>query len=152
MDHPNIAKVLDGGVTQDRRPFFVMELVDGLPLTRFCDQAKLGIRDRLDLFVPTCQAVQHAHHKDIIHRDLKPSTLRVTLLDGRPVPKVIEFGVAKATSSRLSLAKDYGQHWRKDRRSGREGLRENKVDDRQVVIQASRLPFPHWQAGSLDRN
>jgi tetratricopeptide (TPR) repeat protein/tRNA A-37 threonylcarbamoyl transferase component Bud32 len=111
MDHPNIARVLDGGLTQDRRPFFVMELVNGLPLTKFCDGAKLGIRERLQLFIPVCQAVQHAHQKGIIHRDLKPSNILVTLTDGRPLPKVIDFGVAKATSGRLtdeSLATQFG--------------------------------------------
>jgi serine/threonine protein kinase/tetratricopeptide (TPR) repeat protein len=102
MDHPHIAKVLDGGLTADRRPFFVMELVSGLPLTRFCDDAKLGVRDRLELFVPICQAVQHAHQKGIIHRDLKPSNILVTIIDGRGVPKIIDFGVAKATSGRLT--------------------------------------------------
>src|SRR5262249_32948416 len=101
MDHPNIARVFDGGMTADRRPFFVMELVNGLALTKFCDEAQLGIRERLDLFVPICQAVQHAHQKGIVHRDLKPSNILVTLIDGRPVPKVIDFGVAKATSGKL---------------------------------------------------
>jgi serine/threonine protein kinase/Tfp pilus assembly protein PilF len=111
MDHPNIAKVLDGGLTVERRPFFVMELVSGLPLTRFCDEAKLGVRARLELFVPICQAVQHAHQKGIIHRDLKPSNILVTIIDGRGVPKVIDFGVAKATSGRLtdeSLSTQFG--------------------------------------------
>src|SRR5262245_31916406 len=97
MDHPNIAKVLDGGPTADGRPFFVMELVNGLPLTKFCDDAKLTPRERLELFVPVCQAVQHAHQKGIVHRDLKPSNILITLYDGKPVPKVIDFGVAKAT-------------------------------------------------------
>ncbi len=101
MDHPNIAKVLDGGLTDDRRPFFVMELVNGSPLTKFCDDAKLGIRERLELFIPICQAVQHAHQKGIVHRDLKPGNILVTLVDGKAVPKVIDFGVAKATSGRL---------------------------------------------------
>jgi serine/threonine protein kinase len=101
MDHPNIARVLDGGMTPDRRPFFVMELVNGLPLTRYCDEARLGIRERLELFAAICQAVQHAHQKGIIHRDLKPSNILVTLIDGRPVPKVIDFGVAKAVGGKL---------------------------------------------------
>jgi tetratricopeptide (TPR) repeat protein len=111
MDHPHIARVLDGGLTPDRRPFFVMELVNGLPLTRFCDDARLGIRERLELFAAICQAVQHAHQKGIIHRDLKPSNILVTILDGRPVPRVIDFGVAKATSGRLtdeSLSTQFG--------------------------------------------
>ncbi len=102
MDHPNIARVLDGGLTEAGRPFFVMELVNGLPLTRFCDEAKLTPRERLELFAPVCQAVQHAHQKGIVHRDLKPSNVLVTLYDGRPVPKVIDFGVAKATGGRLT--------------------------------------------------
>jgi serine/threonine protein kinase/gas vesicle protein len=111
MDHPNIAKVLDGGLTPDRRPFFVMELVNGLQLTRFCDEARLAIRKRLELFAAICQAVQHAHQKGIIHRDLKPSNILVTILDGQPVPKVIDFGVAKATAGRLtdeSLSTQFG--------------------------------------------
>src|SRR5262245_33595333 len=101
MDHPNIARVLDGGMTAERRPFFAMELVNGLPLTRFCDEARLGIRERLELFLAICQAVQHAHQKGVIHRDLKPSNILVTFLDGRPVPKVIDFGVAKAVGGKL---------------------------------------------------
>jgi WD40 repeat protein/tRNA A-37 threonylcarbamoyl transferase component Bud32 len=111
MDHPNIAKVLDGGITDDRRPFFVMELVNGLPLTRFCDEAKLGIRERLEIFTSICQAIQHAHQKGIVHRDLKPSNVLVTIIDGEPVPKIIDFGVAKATAGRLtdqSLSTQFG--------------------------------------------
>ena len=111
MDYPNIAKVLDGGMTADRRPFFVMELVNGLPLTKFCDEAKLGIRERLELFAAICQAVQHAHQKGIIHRDLKPSNILVTLIDAKPVPKVIDFGVAKAIGGKLldeSLSTQFG--------------------------------------------
>src|SRR5262249_21894892 len=102
MDHPHIARVLDGGLTEDRRPFFAMELVNGLPLTRFCDEAKLTPRQRLELFVPICQAVQHAHQKGVVHRDLKPANILVTLIDGRPVPKVIDFGVAKAVAGKLT--------------------------------------------------
>jgi|GEM_PF-1889221 len=102
MDHPNIAKVLDAGASRDGRPFFVMELVDGPPLTQYCDDRRLTVRDRLDLFVRVCQAVQHAHHKGVIHRDLKPSNILVAEVDGKPVPKVIDFGVAKATAERLT--------------------------------------------------
>jgi serine/threonine protein kinase len=102
MDHPSIARVFDGGMTSAGQPFFVMELVDGLPLTRFCDQAQLTPKDRLELFVPICQAVQHAHQKGIIHRDLKPANILVTLIDGKPVPKIIDFGVAKATAGKLT--------------------------------------------------
>jgi serine/threonine protein kinase len=111
MDHPNIARVLDGGLTPAGQPFFVMELVNGLPLTKFCDEARLTPRQRLELFVPICQAVQHAHHKGIVHRDLKPANILVTLIDGRPVPKVIDFGVAKAVSGKLtdeSLSTQFG--------------------------------------------
>ncbi|MBK8793061.1 MAG: tetratricopeptide repeat protein [Holophaga sp.] len=96
MDHPNIAKVFDAGLTPTGQPFFVMELVDGQSLTRFCDEARLTARQRLELFVPICLAVQHAHQKGIVHRDLKPSNILVTLVDGKPTPKVIDFGVAKA--------------------------------------------------------
>jgi serine/threonine protein kinase/tetratricopeptide (TPR) repeat protein len=111
MDHPNIARVFDGGLTPAGQPFFVMELVNGLPLTRFCDEARLTPRARLELFVPICQAVQHAHQKGIVHRDLKPANILVTLIDGRPVPKVIDFGVAKATGGKLtdeSLSTQFG--------------------------------------------
>jgi serine/threonine protein kinase len=102
MDHPNIARVLDGGATETGRPYFVMELVQGVPITEFCDKNKLSAKDRLKLFIPVCQAVQHAHQKGIIHRDLKPSNVLVTLHDGVPVPKVIDFGVAKATNQKLT--------------------------------------------------
>ncbi len=102
MDHPNIARVLDAGTTERGRPYFVMELVKGIPITRFCDQEHLTPRERLELFVPVCQAVQHAHQKGIIHRDLKPSNVLIALYDGRPVPKVIDFGVAKAMGQKLT--------------------------------------------------
>jgi serine/threonine protein kinase/tetratricopeptide (TPR) repeat protein len=102
MDHPNIAKVLDAGTTDAGRPYFVMELVKGVPITRYCDENHLTPRQRLELFVPVCQAVQHAHQKGIIHRDLKPSNVLVARYDDRPVPKVIDFGVAKATGPRLT--------------------------------------------------
>ena len=104
MDHPNIAKVLDAGTTDAGRPYFVMELVKGVPITQFCDERRLTPRERLELFIPVCQAVQHAHQKGIIHRDLKPSNVLVALYDGKPVPKVIDFGVAKATGPRLTDA------------------------------------------------
>ena len=112
MDHPNIARVLDGGTTENGRPFFVMDLVKGVPLTEYCDRNRLAPEDRLKLFVDVCQAVQHAHHKGVIHRDLKPTNVMVTLHDGRPVPKVIDFGVAKALNQRLTektLFTAYGQ-------------------------------------------
>jgi serine/threonine protein kinase/tetratricopeptide (TPR) repeat protein len=102
MDHPNIARVLDAGTTEEGRPYFVMELVRGVPVTEYADASRLSLRQRLELFVPVCQAVQHAHQKGIIHRDLKPSNVLVTLHDGTPVPKVIDFGVAKATQARLT--------------------------------------------------
>ena len=102
MDHPNIAKVLDAGATDTGRPYFVMELVRGIRITDYCDQNNLSTRERLDLFIKVCQAVQHAHQKGIIHRDLKPSNILVTLHDGVPVPKVIDFGIAKATEGRLT--------------------------------------------------
>jgi serine/threonine protein kinase/WD40 repeat protein len=102
MDHPNIAKVLDAGTTAGGRPYFVMELVKGIPITQFCDEQHLTPRQRLELFVPVCQAVQHAHQKGVIHRDIKPSNVLVAMYDDMPVPKVIDFGVAKATGDRLS--------------------------------------------------
>ncbi len=102
MDHPNIARVYDGGTTEGGQPFFVMELVSGEPITEYCDRRRLPVRTRLELFVSVCQAVQHAHQKGIIHRDLKPSNVMVTEVDGRPTPKVIDFGVAKATELKLT--------------------------------------------------
>ncbi len=109
MDHPNIAKVLDAGTTDGEpagvspgRPYFVMELVKGVPITKYCDEHRLTPRQRLELFVPVCHAIQHAHQKGIIHRDLKPSNVLVALYDDRPVPKVIDFGVAKATGPQLT--------------------------------------------------
>jgi serine/threonine protein kinase/tetratricopeptide (TPR) repeat protein len=102
MDHPNIARVFDAGTTGDGRPYFVMELVRGVPLTEYCDTHHLSTTDRLDLFVQVCRAVQHAHLKGVIHRDLKPSNILVTLHDDRPVPKVIDFGIAKAMGWRLA--------------------------------------------------
>jgi serine/threonine protein kinase/WD40 repeat protein len=120
MDHPNIAKVLDAGTTDSQlstpdsplsagRPYFVMELVRGIRLTDYCDQNKLSTKDRLDLFIQVCHAIQHAHQKGIIHRDIKPSNILVTLHDGVPVPKVIDFGIAKATEGRLTDATVYTQ-------------------------------------------
>jgi serine/threonine protein kinase/tetratricopeptide (TPR) repeat protein len=102
MDHPNIARVLDAGTTDRGRPFFVMELVKGVPLTKYCDEHRLTPKERLELFVPVCQAIQHAHQKGVIHRDIKPSNVLVARYDGKPVPKVIDFGVAKATGQQLT--------------------------------------------------
>jgi serine/threonine protein kinase/WD40 repeat protein len=111
MDHVNIARVFDAGATESGRPYFVMELVHGVPITKYCDDNQLTPRERLELFVPVCQAIQHAHQKGIIHRDIKPSNVMITLYDGKPVPKVIDFGVAKATEQKLterSLFTQYG--------------------------------------------
>jgi serine/threonine protein kinase/WD40 repeat protein len=102
MDHPNIARVFDAGTTESGRPYFAMELVKGVPITEYCDQQHLTPQQRLELFVPICHALQHAHQKGIIHRDLKPCNVLVALYDGRPVPKVIDFGVAKATGAKLT--------------------------------------------------
>ena len=109
MDHQNIARVLDAGTTPGEpggvcsgRPYFVMELVHGVPITQFCDDRQLSPRQRLELFIPVCQAIQHAHQKGIIHRDIKPSNILVTMYDDKPVPKVIDFGVAKAVEQRLT--------------------------------------------------
>jgi eukaryotic-like serine/threonine-protein kinase len=102
MDHPNIARVLDVGATETGRPYFVMELVKGVPITEYCDRNHLTPRERLELFIPVCKAIQSAHQKGIIHRDIKPSNVLVTLHDGQPLPKVIDFGVAKAIDQRLT--------------------------------------------------
>lgn len=102
MDHPNIARVLDAGTTPQGRPYFVMELVKGIAISKYCDQQRLDLRQRLGLFVPICQAIQHAHQKGIIHRDIKPSNVLVARFDGKPVPKIIDFGVAKAIGQQLT--------------------------------------------------
>ena len=114
MDHQNIAKVLDAGITDDGRPYFAMELVKGVPITEYCDKNKLDPNERLDLFVQTCRAIQHAHMKGIVHRDIKPSNVLVTLYDGKPVAKVIDFGLAKALQDTTQLTNrtlftQYGQ-------------------------------------------
>ncbi len=112
MDHSNIAKVLDAGATETGRPYFVMELVKGVRITEYCDENQLTTKERLELFIPVCQAIQHAHQKGIIHRDIKPSNVMVTLHDGVPVPKVIDFGIAKATQAELTektIFTQYGQ-------------------------------------------
>ena len=109
MDHPNIAQVYDAGLTSTGQPFFEMELVRGRTLTRYCDDARLTPRQRLDLFVPICQAVQHAHQKGIVHRDLKPGNILIAQVDGKPVPKVIDFGVAKAIEGSLLADSDATQ-------------------------------------------
>ena len=112
MDHPNIARVLDAGTTDTGRPYFVMDLVKGVPITEYCDQQHLPVRQRLELMTAVCHAVQHAHQKGIIHRDLKPSNVLVAEYDGQPVPKIIDFGVAKATAQRLTektMFTEYGQ-------------------------------------------
>ncbi|MHC4521335.1 MAG: serine/threonine protein kinase, partial [Planctomycetota bacterium] len=109
MDHPNIAKVLDAGATATGRPYFVMELVRGVPIIEYCDQAKLSVEDRLGLFIKVCHAVQHAHQKGIIHRDIKPSNILITLHDGVPVPRIIDFGIAKAMQQELTEMTLYTQ-------------------------------------------
>jgi serine/threonine protein kinase len=112
MDHPNIARVLDAGTTDTGRPYFVMELVKGVPITKYCDEHKLSLRERLELFKPVCEAVQHAHQKGIIHRDLKPTNVLVAEYDNHAIPKVIDFGVAKATAQKLTertMFTEFGQ-------------------------------------------
>jgi len=102
MDHPSIAKVFDAGTTPDGQPYFVMEYVPGVPITEYCDQKRLRIRERLELFIKVCEAVQHAHQKAIIHRDLKPPNIMVVEVDGKPVPRIIDFGLAKATTPKIA--------------------------------------------------
>ncbi|MDB5172948.1 MAG: pknB 2, partial [Phycisphaerales bacterium] len=102
LSHPNVAKVFEAGMTGQGRPYFAMEHVPGVPLTDYCDNNKLSTDERLELIIPVCQAVQHAHQKGVIHRDLKPTNILVTMVDGKPVPKVIDFGIAKATGRELT--------------------------------------------------
>ena len=112
LDHPNIAQLFDAGATEEGRPYFAMEYVRGIPITAYCDLCKLSTQERLKLFLPLCRAIQHAHHKGIIHRDVKPSNILVTLHDGKPIPKIIDFGVAKALNQRLTertLVTEQGQ-------------------------------------------
>jgi len=110
MDHPHIAKVLDAGATETGRPYFVMEYIKGIPILEYCDREKVDTRSRLELFTSVCHAIQHAHQKGIIHRDIKPSNILVTLHDGVPVPKVIDFGIAKATNSELTTKTLFTEH------------------------------------------
>ncbi len=110
MDHPSIAKILDAGTTETGRPYFVMELVKGVPITEYCNTVHLTPKERLELFVPVCQAIQHAHQKGIIHRDVKPSNVLIAMQDGKPLPKIIDFGIAKATEQRLTERTMFTQH------------------------------------------
>src|SRR5262249_19093959 len=102
MDHPNIAKVLDAGASENGQPFFVMEVVNGFPMTAYCDEQKLTVRERLTLFISLCHACQHAHQKGIIHRDIKPNNILVGIYDEQPIPKVIDFGIAKSAIGGLT--------------------------------------------------
>ena len=110
MDHPNIAKVFDAGSTEAGLSYFVMELVNGMPITDFCDRAQLTTNERLELFLQVCQAIQHAHQKGIIHRDVKPSNVLVTAIDGKPLPRVIDFGLAKAIDHGQTEKTVFTQH------------------------------------------
>ncbi len=110
MDHPSIAKVFDAGATDAGRPYFVMELVKGVPITEYCNTVHLNPKERLELFIPVCQAIQHAHQKGIIHRDVKPSNVLIAMQDGKPLPKIIDFGIAKATEQRLTEKSLFTQH------------------------------------------
>jgi eukaryotic-like serine/threonine-protein kinase len=109
MDHPGIARALDAGATDGGRPYFVMELVKGVSITDYCDQYQLATHDRLQLFLQVCRAVQHAHQKGVIHRDIKPSNVLIAMQDGKPVPKVIDFGVAKAINQRRRFCLRYSR-------------------------------------------
>ena len=115
MQHPNVARILDGGATPAGRPYFVMEFVDGKPITEYCETHKLRIDDRLRLLIDVCLAAQHAHQKGIIHRDIKPSNILVAVSDGRPIPKVIDFGIAKAIDQELTEKTLFTAHGRLSR-------------------------------------
>ena len=110
MNHPSIARVYEAGATEQGSPYFAMELISALPVTAYCDRHKLGTPERLGLFVQICDGVQHAHHKGVIHRDLKPTNVLVTEQDGKPIPKIIDFGVAKATAQPLTGATVFTRH------------------------------------------
>ncbi|MEE9197756.1 MAG: serine/threonine-protein kinase, partial [bacterium] len=110
MNHPRIAKVFDAGVTEQGRSYFVMEHVPGLPITQYCDLRSLGLRERLELFLQACEAIQHAHQRGIIHRDIKPSNILVASVDGQPSLKIIDFGVAKAMGLKLTEGEAFTQH------------------------------------------
>src|SRR5205814_2005099 len=113
MDHPNIARVIDAGATQAGRPYFVMDYVPGVPITKFCDENKLSIRDRLEVFSQVCNAIAHAHTKAILHRDVKPGNVLAYMHDGKPAVKVIDFGIAKAlTANRLTPQTFYTEQGR----------------------------------------
>jgi serine/threonine protein kinase len=131
MDHPNIAKVLDAGTTESGRPYFVMNLVKGVPITQYCDQQHLSVRKRLGLMTHVCHAVQHAHQKGIIHRDLKPSNMLVAEYDGKPVPKIIDFGVAKATAQRLWYYK--AVEWTAKNNSDGENFRRYRAEAAELL-------------------
>ena len=130
MEHPNIAKVLDAGATDAGRPYFVMELVRGIPVTEYCDDRNLTTSERLEIFKEICSAVQHAHQKGIIHRDIKPSNILVSTNGDRPVPKVIDFGIAKATQGRLTEKTLFTQfrqfHWHASLHEPRAGADERR--------------------------
>jgi serine/threonine protein kinase len=165
MDHPNIAKVLDGGTTPDHRPYFVMELVKGTPITTFCNEHRLTIDHRLALMVKVCRAIQHAHQKGIIHRDLKPSNVLITVVDRRPVPKVIDFGVAKAIDRRLNQSTEltqFGQivgtlaYMSPEQAGGTEGDVDTRADIYalgvllyELLTGDTPLPRQQWQEASL---
>jgi serine/threonine protein kinase len=141
MDHPNIARVLDAGATPDGRPYFVMECVQGIPITDYCDLHNLKMPERLELFTQICEAVQHAHQKGVIHRDLKPSNVLVEVMDDHPVPKVIDFGVAKATAHQLtgSADRDAGVH---EPRAGRDDGPERRHADGHLLAGSVAVPTP----------
>ena len=128
MDHPGIAKVLDVGTTNSGRPYFVMELVRGVPITQYCDEHQLTPRQRLELFLPVCQAVQHAHQKGIIHRDIKPSNVLVAEYDDRPVPKIIDFGLGQSDGEASHRQDDVHRVWADCRHAGLHEPRTGQVE------------------------
>ena len=154
MEHPNIAKVFEAGATPQGRPYFVMEYVTGVPITEYCDKHRMTLRERLELFVHVCEGVQHAHQKAIIHRDLKPTNILVGEVDGKPVPRIIDFGLAKATSQRVTAETLFtpprSSNWSSPVRA-EDGEHRRRRTHRRGILRVSQLHKVSSRSGSVRR-